>query len=61
MKSKLLRNWEAKLIALGLATVVWFLVKANRDRSVAPASAPAPAPAAQGQGQGQGETGRSAR
>jgi hypothetical protein len=40
MKSKLLRNWEAKLIALALATVIWFLVKDYLDRrgSARPAS-----------------------
>lgn len=32
MKSKLLRNWEAKLITLALATVIWFLVKDYLDR-----------------------------
>ncbi len=32
MKSKLLRNWEAKLITLALATVIWFLVTAYLDR-----------------------------
>ena len=42
MKNLILNNWEAKLIAVLVATILWFLIKKNVDSGSVTPSKPLP-------------------
>src|SRR6476619_7186917 len=44
MKRVILKNWQAKLISLLLATTLWFLIKSNVTTTPSPSDRPHPPP-----------------